>query len=470
MEKLILLLPEIVLAAFALLLALTDLLDVKKKHPVVIYNIGLIGVGVALLALGHVSSETQFGMGTLWVLDPASVAFKTIILVATFTVFFMSMDYTGIARRHLGSFASIVLWSAVGMMAITSAVDLLYIFIGLELVSISSFILAAFDRKSVKSSEGAIKYFLIGAFSSAIMLYGISLFYGATGTTHLVTAAPVYTPLFVLSMVFIVVGIGFKVSMVPFHLWVPDAYEGAPTPVTAYLSVAPKIAALALLLRVFTVLVPHADVHMTTLFTVLAVLTMTVGNLMAIFQNNVKRLLAYSSIAQAGYILIGFVVGSELGQQGVLIYSIAYLFMNFGAFTVAMIVGESEKSYDLKSFDGLAQRNLGTSLLMVCFLLSLAGIPPLAGFIGKFYIFAAAVKSELYWLALVGLLNSVVSVYYYLRIAYHMFFMEPKNKAPIPVSFYWAGTLAFTAVGTFLIGVYPQPFVEYIQITTKFLP
>ncbi|MBI4249356.1 MAG: NADH-quinone oxidoreductase subunit N [Elusimicrobia bacterium] len=469
MENIFLLLPEIVLSLFALILLFTDPWAERKSAPVVL-NIGLIGVGAALLALGHVTGASAFSAGTLWVLDPVAVVFKTIVLVATFAVLFLSMDYQSLPRRHLGSFASLALWSAVGMMAITGAVDLLLIFVGLELVSLSSFILAGFDRPNLKSSEGAIKYFLIGAFSSAIMLFGISLFYGATGTTKLLSVLPVSTPLFVLALILITVGFGFKVSMVPFHLWVPDAYEGAPTPVTAYLSVAPKVATLAVMLRVFTVLVPHAGVHMTGLFTVLCVLTMTVGNLTAIFQDNVKRLLAYSSIAQAGYMLIGFVVATPLGQQAVVIYSVAYLFMNFGAFAVATVVGEREGSYELSAFDGMAQRNLGMSLLMVCFLLSLAGIPPLAGFIGKFYIFSSAVNAELYWLALAGLLNSVVSVYYYLRIAYHMFFVPPSKRAPINVGFYWSGTIVLAAAGTLLLGIFPQPFMEYIQLSTKFLP
>ncbi|MBI4052388.1 MAG: NADH-quinone oxidoreductase subunit N, partial [Elusimicrobia bacterium] len=330
-----------------------------------------------------------------------------------------------------------------------------------------------FERGDLKSSEGAIKYFLIGAFSSALTVYGLSLFYGYTGTTHLLKGVALTHnphPLLLLGVLFLLVGFAFKASIVPFHFWVPDAYEGAPTPVTAYLSVAPKIATLGILLRIFTILIPHSKMDLTVLFEILTVLTMTVGNLSAFFQNNIKRLLAYSSIAQAGYMMIGFVVGSPLGQQGVFIYFLAYLFMNMGAFAVAIAVGQSEKSYDLSAFDGLGKRSLGLALLMSFFLLSLAGIPPLAGFIGKFYVFAAAIHGGFIWLAVIGVLNSVLSVYYYMRVTYRMFFVEPTTSEPVPSGLFLSTSLSISAFFVFLIGIFPGAFIESVRTSMKFLP
>ena len=310
----------------------------------------------------------------------------------------------------------------------------------------------------------------MGAFSTALTVYGISLFYGITGTTYLQTQKTFAAQGMPLAVLFLLVGFGFKASMVPFHFWVPDAYEGAPTPITAFLSVAPKAATLAALLRIFTVILPHSQMQLTQLLEILAILTMTVANLTAIFQNNVKRLLAYSSIAQAGYMLIGFVTGDPLGQEGVLIYTLVYLFMNIGAFAVVIAIDNRERSYSLEAYDGLAQRSLPLALAMAFFLLSLAGIPPTAGFIGKFYVFASAMRSHFYLLAVAGVLNSVVAVYYYMRIAYRMFLLPPRNPDPVPVGPYLSGTLALTVTFTFLIGLIPDAFIEAVKISMKTLP
>ena len=468
MMNLSLLLPDLALGTLGLGLLVLDLL-LDRRHGRALYHAAILSAAIVLAMVGMCSSRDLLGVGTMWVLDPVGLFFKGIVLVTTLLTLFLSLDYPGLPANHLGSYAALVLWAATGMMLLVSSTDLLMVFLSLELISISSFILSGFERKSLKSSEGAIKYFLIGAFSSALTVYGISLYYGATGTTGLLNVSGT-GGLYVLGILLIVVGLGFKASMAPFHFWVPDAYEGAPTPITAYLSVAPKLAALAAFLRLFTVLVPHSTLDLTLLFSVLAALTMTLGNLTALFQTNVKRLLAYSSIAQAGYMLIGFVVGDSLGQEGVLMYALAYVAMNMGAFAVAIVVANSEKSYELEAFDGLSQRNLGLSLLMTFFLLSLAGIPPLAGFIGKFYIFAGAIRGGFIALAVVGVLNSVVSVAYYMRIAYRMFFVSPRTTAPVPVTVYLGGVLAVTGAAVFAIGLNPHPFIESIRLSTRFLP
>lgn len=467
MQNIHLLLPEILLSVLALGILMADLWLPRSRA---LYLFAALALALSFFSVLGVLNLHPFTLGTLWVADSVGMFFKIILLAGTLLTLLLSVDYSAISPRHLGLYLCLLLWATTGCMVLVSSVDLLLIFLSLELVSICSFILAGFERRDLKSSEGAIKYFLIGAFSSAITLYGISLFYGATGTTHLLKTVPSLNPFYVASLLFMTVGFGFKVSMVPFHLWVPDAYQGAPTPITAYLSVVPKVATLAVILRIFNVLIPHSSVHLTDLFVVLCALTMTVGNLTALFQDDVKRLLAYSSIAQAGYMLIGFVVGDSMGQEGALIYSIVYLFMNFGAFAVAIYVAENMKTYDISAYDGLAQRSLGLSLLMVLFLLSLAGIPPTAGFIGKFYIFGSAIRQGYVWLALIGALNSVISTYYYLRIAYRMFFVEPQTRSPLTPYWYAGAGLTLAGAATLAIGIFPNACIAFVQAYTRFLP
>lgn len=475
MLKLNLLLPEIVLASAGLLLMMADVF-VKGRNGKVLYHMAILAAAVTmgLLGLSYSFPGAYQGVGTLWAVDPMALFFKVLILATVVLVLFLAVDYDPpAAHGHLGSFSALVLLAGTGMMLLVSAVDLLLIFLALELVSIASFVLVGYERKDLKSSEGAIKYFLIGAFSSGIMVYGISLFYGAVGTTRLAAAGVALaqgpTPLLVMACLMLIVGFGFKVSMAPFHFWVPDAYEGAPTPITTMLSVAPKVAGFAVLLRVFTHFLPHAGLELTNLFIALSMLTMSLGNLTALFQKNVKRLLAYSSIAQAGYLMIGFVTGDVLGREGLLLYSLAYLLMNVGAFAVVIVVG-NEDGYELEAYDGLGKRNLGLALLMCFFLLSLAGIPPLAGFVGKFYLFAAAIKGGFYWLAVVAVLNSVVSVYYYMRITHHMFFQEPRSERPLPVGLFVASGIAVAAVGVFVVGIYPEPFIASVRLSAEMLP
>lgn len=475
MDGLRLLTPEIGLSLLALALMAADLFFDARRGKVLV-ALGFVAAGFALgsLGLAYNSPDAYQGLGTLWAVDPMALFFKALVLATTVFVLMLTLDYKPRSElRHPGSFAALVLLSAVGMMLLVSAVDLLLIFLSLELVSITSFILVGYERRDLKSSEGAVKYFLFGAFSSAVMVFGISLLYGALGTTRLIDIRPVLgegpAAMFLMGCLMLVVGFGFKVSMVPFHFWVPDAYEGAPTPVTTYLSIAPKAAALGVLVRVFGYLIPHTQLELQGLFTLFAVLTMSVGNLTALFQTNVKRLLAYSSVAQAGYMLIGFVTGDQLGREGLLLYALAYVFMNLGAFTVAITVG-NEEGYELEAFDGLAVRSLGLALLMSFFLLSLAGIPPLAGFVGKFALFAAAVKGGHLWLAVAAVLNSVVSVGYYMNIAYHMFFRQPRTLEAPRGELFLTGTLAVAALGVLVVGLYPEPFLAVAHLSAEMLP
>ncbi|MFA6028843.1 MAG: NADH-quinone oxidoreductase subunit N [Elusimicrobiota bacterium] len=474
MDGLRLLTPEFLLSGLAGLLLLADLW-IPPRHARVLFHFAILSAAAALgsLGLAYSTPSVYQGIGSLWVVDPLALFFKVLILATAVFVLFLTVDARRGDDEHQGSYAALVLLAAVGMMLLVSAVDLLLVFLSLELISICSFILVGFERGDLKSTEGALKYFLFGAFSSAVMVFGLSLFYGATGTTHLLQPVPQYgyaaSIMFVLSCLMLLVGFGFKVSMAPFHFWVPDAYEGAPTPITTYLSIAPKVAGFAMLLRVFTKLIPHPALELTSLFTFLAILTMTVGNLTALFQTNIKRLLAYSSVAQAGYMLIGFVTCDAAGREGVLLYSLAYLLMNVGAFSVAVAVGNDD-GYGLEAYDGLSRRSFGLALAMFFFLLSLAGIPPMAGFIGKFYLFAAAIKGGWYTLAIIAVLNSVVSVYYYMRVAYHMFFRPARTERPTTTGLYLYSGMAVALIGTFLIGLYPEPFLALVRASAGMLP
>ena len=468
MTNLILLTPEIILACAGLLILLAGAF-ISEDRAKLLFHLGTIS---ALAALGMIITQAAMsvsGTGTMWILDPGARLFKFIILAATVFTFLLSVNYTAIRPRHIGTYVALLLWASCGMMLLSGAMDFIYLLISLELISISCFILAGFEQKNPRSAEGAIKYFLMGGLSTAVTIYGISLFYGATGTTNLFNYASAVElhlndPAYIMGMLFILVGFGFKISMAPFHFWAPDAYEGAPTPVTAYLSVASKLAALGAMMRIFASVIPHYALNFTLLIALLAALTMTLGNLTALFQTNVKRLLAYSSIAQAGYMLIGLVVADPIGRESVFFYAPAYLVTNMGAFAVAMAVAGKTGSYELDAYNGLAKRSLWLSIVMVMFLLSLAGIPPLIGFVAKFYVFASAVNSQQYlWLAIVGILNSVVSVYYYMNIARRMFFVESGDSSAVEMDSYTAGVIVITSAATLLLGLFPETLMRIVK-------
>jgi NADH-quinone oxidoreductase subunit N len=358
------------------------------------------------------------------------------------------------------------------MMMLASGLDLITLFLGIEVMSIALYILAGFRRDSDASNEAAMKYFLLGAFASACLLYGIALTYGATGTTNLVRIAdtlanfegPFPAPMLLAGVALVLVGFGFKVAAAPFHMWAPDAYEGAPTPVTAYLSVGSKAASFAFLLRIFMgPLAPTRGIW-EPLLAVVAVASMTVGNVAAMTQSNVKRLLAYSSISHAGYILLGLVAGNETGIQGVLVYVLVYTFMNLGAFLV--IVALRRKGLpgeDIDDFAGLVQKSPGYAFLMLIFLLSLAGIPPTAGFIGKYFIFLSLIQTGHYYLAVIATLYVAVAIYYYFRIVRSMFVGLLAEKSPMATSFGLKLALVITGIMTLAIGIYPQPFLTLAQ-------
>ena len=369
----------------------------------------------------------------------------------------------------------LILCATLGMMFMASGIDLITLFIGLETMAIAFYILAGFLKPSERSNEAAVKYFLLGAFSLGLLLYGMSLLYGATGTTSLngiaaALAGGERSLVLVLALILIGAGMGFKIAAVPFHMWAPDVYEGAPTPVTAFLSVGSKAASFAMLLRIFFVGLPFLVSDWQTLFWVLAAITMTVGNIAAITQTNTKRMLAYSSIAHAGYVLVGVVAGTERGITATLVYLWVYLFMQLGAFAIlSMLRRQDVVGDELKDLSGLYFRKPFAAIAMLIFMLSLGGIPPTAGFMGKVWVFGAAIDQGFIWLAVIGVVNSAISLYYYYRIIVFMWLKEETLGSDIEMSPGIATVLGIAVVGSIFFGIFPDMLFDYAQTASEVL-
>jgi len=438
--------------------------------------LALIGVGVAFLFLPFLSAETLF-FTPLFMVDPMAIFFKMVFLIAAGLTILISTNYLKIEGFDLGEYYAVLLFSVLGMMVMASANDFIVIYLGLELMTISFYVLAGFFKTDLRSNESALKYLILGGFASALFLYGISLLYGATGSTEISAIATqlqqqklsgtlVGNPLLALSMIMLLAGLCFKVAAVPFHMWTPDVYEGAPTSVTAFMSVGPKAAGFAVMLRVLLVAMGALQDRWMVILTIISVLTMTLGNVAAIVQRNVKRMLAYSSIAHAGYILLGIVASaraSVAGSSSVLFYILSYTFMNLGAFSVLLAVRKEDKqtglvvaSTDLEDLSGLAQRDSLLAFLMLIFMFSLTGIPPTAGFVAKFNLFMSAVEANLVWLAVIGVINSAISAYYYLRVLVYIYMREPQGTQYIDSSNALWVALLVAAMTTLLIGILPN--------------
>jgi NADH-quinone oxidoreductase subunit N len=366
-------------------------------------------------------------------LDRFSALITALLALGSLLSCALSIAYLAEVRINHGEYYALLLLATAGMMLMVSAIDLLTVFLGLELMSIPIYVLAGFDRRKLRSNESALKYFLIGSFASALLLYGMALLYGTTGTTSFAGIRHGFdagNPIAIAGLGLVIVGFAFKMSAAPFHQWTPDVYEGAPAAVTAFMSVTVKTAAVATLLRLVALAFGPLDQTLTQALWGLAALTLVVGNVMAVIQDNIKRLLAYSSIAHVGFLLVGFVTGSAEGFSAVVFYLVAYLFMNLGAFAVVVALAQRGQDCErMEAFAGLAHRRPGLAALMTLFMLSLAGIPGTVGFIAKFSIFAAAVDAGVIWLTILGLVMSVVSVFYYLRLPVLMYMREPTDDA-----------------------------------------
>lgn len=455
--------PELILLGGAFLVLGLDLFMKDKK------SVGQISLLVLIVAACFCRAPAQpmelfFDM---FHLDAFAHFFRYFALAAVGFTLLLSYSYAPLKGPYEGEFYGLFLFMAFALTLVACSNNLLMIFLSVEFVSMVSYLLVGFLKKDARSKEAAIKYLLFGSVASAIMLYGMSLLYGASGSLELpaIGNALFFAPfksLAHIAVLFFFVGLGFKISMAPFHMWAPDVYEGAPTPVTAFLTVAPKALGFAVFMRVLATVFTPSWAHWSVLLTTLSILTMTLGNITALSQNNIKRFLAYSSIAQAGYILMGLAVFSDFGRQGVLVYLLAYLFTNLGAFAVATLVGEQTGSEDLAAYAGLSERSPFAAACLTVFLLSLAGIPPLAGFIGKYYVFAAAIQGKFITLTIVAAVNSVIAAYYYFRIIRLMYLVPASgpvlDKTPRPL----AVTLGLTFAGVLLVGLFPSFFLSLI--------
>jgi len=431
--------------------------------------IGLIGLIATAVAAITLWTTRLSSFSDAIVLDRYGLFFTLLFCVASGVTLLMSMNYLELTDIRTGDYYSLILFSTVGMVLMATATDLIVLFLGLEVMSVAAYALAGISRTQLRSNEAALKYFLLGAFATGFLLLGIALLYGATGTTTLGPMAPAIAKagaeqrtLLIAGMALLIVGFGFKVAAVPFHVWTPDVYEGAPTAVTALMAVGIKAAAFAAFARVFMHTFAQLSADWSTVLWWLAVLTMTVGNVTALLQRNIKRMLAYSSIAHAGYLLVGMVAGGEAGGSAVLFYLIAYALMTLGAFAVVIAIGRrGQPNENLDDYAGVGFRSPFLGVAMIIFMLSLAGIPPLAGFIGKFYIFSAAIKSGYVGLTVIGVLNSVISVYYYVGVLVRMYMTEGGVDVAQPSSRpYLFATLLLTVVGTIALGIFPSSLFE----------
>ena len=434
--------------------------------------VSLIGAGLAFIFTCALWDSNLDVFNGLYTIDNFGIFFKAVALIVSFLVTLLSLRYVEREDIIRGEYYALLLFGVLGMMIMVSSNNFITIFIGLELMSIPIYVLCGLLSGNPRSAEASLKYFLLGAFSTAFLIYGMAFIYGATGIIdirgiahHVLHGNFSLTPAFMIGLAMVIVGFGFKTASVPFHMWTPDVYEGAPTSITAFMATGVKAAAFGAFLRVFyTVFAPFME-GLSGILWIIAVLTMTVGNTTALVQDNVKRMLAYSSIAHAGYILIAFVIGDASFSSSVLFYMLVYTFMNIGAFTIIIILGQKDKdNTDIESYAGLAGRHPLIALSMTVFLLSLAGIPPLAGFMGKLYIISAAIKAKFYWLAVIGVLNSTVAAYYYLRVIMYMYFKEPAEEPDQPdVSAAYAVVIIISLWAVVHMGIFPRDFLIIAQ-------
>jgi NADH-quinone oxidoreductase subunit N len=465
-------LPEIVLSVWGILVMFIEaLLPAGRSRK----GLGLFAAFGVLVALAATDCQAQptfagFGFGNMIRVDHFSIFFHVVVLMVALATILMSLDYLPFQKIDHGEYYALILLGAVGMCLMSSAVELVLIFIALEISSISSYVLAGFRRNSAESTESSVKYFLLGSFATAFFLYGVALLYGATGSTNVfdiataLNSATHIEPLAYVAVALIFTGLGFKVACAPFHVWAPDVYEGAPSPVVAFMSTAPKAAAFAVLIRL---VIDTASPHWFWVVYLAAIFSMCIGNLGAILQTNIKRMLAYSSIAHAGYLMVAFASASnrDLGISAAMFYSAAYAAMNVGAFAVIThMAGSGERFSQIDDYSGLGKRSPVLAAALTFFLLSLIGIPITGGFFAKFYVFGAALRNHLIWLTIIGMINSGMGSYYYLRVIVRMYMYEPQTAEPAPPIRFGVGmAIAISLLATLWLGLLPNAVLHYTQ-------
>lgn len=462
-------LPILASTAVSLIVLIVVAFSGRSGRPA--FAISVAGLFICIGTSLFTYDQAGAAFGQMVMVGGYASYFETLFLVGALLTILLSKPYLEGENAHHGEYYVLILFATIGMMLMAAGLDLIITFLGLELMSICLYVLAGFFRNRVKSNESALKYFLLGAFATGFFLYGIALIYGASGTTNLRAISGQYGSLSVLPMFWIGVGLlvfgfSFKVGAVPFHMWVPDVYEGSPTTVSAFMSTGAKAAGFGALILVTSHFLLSSGGKAHTILAVLAAASMILGNVIAISQNNLKRMLAYSSIAHAGYMLIGLAAGNALGERGILFYLVAYTFMNIGAFGVLSVFEKQEdKNLTFDDYAGLGFRRPFLAALMSIFMFSLSGIPPFAGFFGKYYVFVSAIQADLTWLAVVGVLTSLISVYYYLRLVVFMYFQEGDIVLTSNVSKLSVVALTAAAAGVIELGVFPS---TVLDLTVKF--
>jgi NADH-quinone oxidoreductase subunit N len=460
--------PEIAILLTAFILLLADLF-IKKARNAILTGISFVGIIAALLLVFRNFQSLGLGFGNIIINDHLSFYFRIIFCLGTLLTIFISSTYVKREINSLGEYYVLIFISTFGMMVMASSLDLITIFLGLEVMSIPLYVLAGINRDRLRSREASMKYFLMGAFSTGFLLYGIALMFGAYGSTNLIEIAQrlqfganYSQVLSSAGLTLILIGLGFKAAIAPFHMWVPDVYEGSVAPVTAFMSAGPKAAAFAALFRIFTLFAPVISDKFTTVLWILAVVTMTWGNILALSQKNIKRMLAYSSIAHAGYIMIALVVMGETGISAGVFYLLAYTVMNIGAFAIIILFsGKGEKLENIKDYAGFGYKYPFAGVAMSIFMFSLAGIPSTAGFIGKYRIFMAAINSGYIGLAIIGLMNSLVSVWYYIGVVVTMYMMpQTDQKSEYALSTTLMVAILIALFGTIQLGLFPNSWLE----------
>lgn len=457
--------PLLALTATSLLVMLVE--AVVKTSEKISYWLSLCGLVVSIVAsfatvnLSGTTLQQMINVGGM------GSIFSAMFSISALGTIILARDYLKREGAHFGEFYLLILFSTMGMVLMATAADLIIIFLGLELMSICFYVLAGFMRKRALSNESALKYFLLGAFATGFLLYGIALIYGASGSTKISFLVHNYgiisvSPFFWIGIGLLFIGLAFKVGGVPFHMWIPDVYQGAPTPVSGFMSTGGKAAAFAAIILVFLTSDTSLGDGVAKMIIIVSALSMIVGNIVAISQTNLKRMLAYSSIAHAGYILVGIAANNQIGKSGVIFYLFSYTFMNLGAFGILSLMEREEKNLSYDDYSGLGFRHPVLAAFMSIFLFSLAGIPPFAGFFGKYYVFVAAIDAGLTWLAILGVLMSVVSVYYYLRLIVVMYFREGDQQLPVTISRASYAVIILCILAVIELGVYPSSLLSII--------
>lgn len=459
--------PELILATFASLVILVDLFLSPAAKRVNLY-LAMVGIAASAAAAVSLIGRNTTSFSGLLVVDDFAIFFQLAFLLAAALVALSAVAFLERYPGAEGEFYGLMLFSTTGMMLMAGTRELVSIYLALELTSISLYLLAGLAKRDRKSSEAALKYLLLGALSSAILLYGMALLYGLSGTTDLAGIAKVVgqgsSPALLMAMALVASGFGFKIAAVPFQMWAPDVYEGAPTPVTAFLSVASKAAGFSVVIRVFTVAMGGIQADWVTLFAVLSALTMTLGNVVALTQQNIKRMLAYSSIGHAGYLLLGVAAATVSGVSSVMFYLLAYTVTNVAAFTVVILASTAIPDDRIEGYSGLHRRAPLLAFAMAVSLLSLAGLPPMAGFFAKFYLFAAAYQAGLVWLVVLGLINSAISLFYYVWVIRQMYLVAPSDEEPVRFPATAFASLVVAVVAVLALGIFSDPFVSFARL------